>query len=86
MILGEKVNLLGSGKLVGIETGRVIANFLDLSAGECFRDWINIKPLEDSGIIELDTLCKKYNDGNIDINELIDNVWNTALNLDRENE
>ncbi len=41
------------------------------------------KPLKaptDNGIEKLDSICNRYNDGDIDICQLVCTVWNTALN------
>lgn len=32
-----------------------------------------------NGIEELDSICQKYNDGKIDVGQLVCTVWNTAL-------
>lgn len=32
----------------------------------------------DNGIPELDELCEEYNDGEINITELVCNIWNRA--------
>jgi hypothetical protein len=38
----------------------------------------------DNGVKEADFWCKKYNDGEIDLNELVCNLWNTALAIGRK--
>ncbi len=40
----------------------------------------------DSGVLELDLLCKKFNDGEIDLCALVCDLWNTALALEKSDD
>ncbi len=40
----------------------------------------------DSGVLESDLLCKKFNDGEIDLCALVCRLWNTALALEKSDE
>ncbi len=40
----------------------------------------------DSGVLESDLICKKFNDGEIDLCALVCNLWNTAIGLEKSDD
>jgi len=81
MNFGEDIIHEGAGLVVGNDTGRVIAKFSHEAEADSFCESFNCKAPTDNGIVQLDGLCKKYNDGEINICELVCRVWNGAVAL-----
>lgn len=78
MNLGEDIKTNNAGIVEGCDTGRLIAKFSHPEEAKSFAEMANRKAPTDSGINALDSICSKYNRGEIDISQLVCTVWNVA--------
>ncbi len=81
MIFGEKLIHEGAGIITGDDTGRVVAKFSHEAEAESFCESANKKAPTDNGIPQLDRHCERYNNGDIDVSQLVCSVWNEAIAL-----
>jgi len=81
MQFGEDAIHDGAGVVTGSDTGRVIAKFSHEAEAEAFCEALNTKAPTDNGIEQLDRVCKRYNDGDINISQLVCTIWNEAISL-----
>jgi hypothetical protein len=79
MNLGENIETDDSGLITGLSTGRLIAKFSHVEEAKTFVEMVNNHAPIDSGIAELDSLCRKYNSGQLNISQLVCSVWNRGL-------
>jgi len=79
MDFGEKLIHEGAGIVCGDDTGRIIAKFSHEPEAESFCETANIKAPTDNNIAQLDKVCKRFNDGDINISQLVCTIWNEAM-------
>ncbi len=79
MNFGEKLTHKGSGLVCGDDTDRIIAKFSHEEEAEAFCETANIKAPTDNCIEQLDKVCKRFNDGDINISQLVCTIWNEAI-------
>jgi hypothetical protein len=79
MNLDENIETDSSGLITGSSTGRLIASFSHVDEAEAFVEMVNTHAPIDNCIEELDSLCRKYNSGNMNLSQLVCSVWNTGV-------
>lgn len=79
MNFGETLIHRGAGVVCGDDTGRLIAKFSHEAEAESFCDAANTKAPTDNGIEKLDNVCHRFNNGDINIGQLVCTIWNEAI-------
>ena len=81
MQFGENGIHEGAGVVIGDETGRLIAKFSHEQEAEAFCEALNTKAPTDNRIEKLDRVCQRYNNGEINISQLVCTIWNEAVSV-----